>query len=74
MDPESAQRRTTPMLKRADEAGFAARSAGVPRDMNPHVGAATLPYVNLADASQRPELARAWWRGWDRADSDLRST
>jgi len=72
MDTDSPQRRVAPMLKRADEAGFAARSAGLPRDMNPHVGAVVLPYVNLPDASQRPELAQAWWRGWDRADADLR--
>lgn len=72
MDLESPQRRFSPVLKRADEAGFAARSAGMPRDMNPHVGAVVLPYVNLQDAAQRPELAQAWWRGWDRADSDLR--
>lgn len=59
------------MLNRAEDAGFAARSSGVPREANPHERSVTLPYLNVRDAEHRLELAEAWRRGWDRANADL---
>jgi hypothetical protein len=71
MPLESMQPRVASGLKRAEEAGFAARSAGRPRDANPHAVAVTLPYVDLSGPEHRTAWAQAWWRGWDRADADL---
>jgi len=57
--------------QRVGQMGFEARTNGVPRHHN--------PYVTTTDLAAKPrsevehELADAWWRGWDRADIELRN-
>ena len=59
------------VLKSTELCGFAARSSGIRRDENPHLGAVSLPLTSVTEHERRSVLAQAWWRGWDRADRDL---
>ena len=59
--------------KRAERAGFLARSSDAHRDQNPYVRSASTPYLDLRTDKIQRELAEAWWRGWDKANAELSS-
>ena len=63
----------THIEKRAERAGFLARSTDVERDQNPYVRPASTPYLDLRTDEIQRGLAAAWWRGWDKANAELSS-
>ena len=65
MRPDARQR----LLQACEKAGADARLHSFARDDNPY--AANAPRAaSLLVASDRLQLAEAWWRGWDRAHAD----
>lgn len=52
--------------------GRIARARGTPRADNPYVKAPEGPVDDQVEWG-RPHLKMAWWRGWDEAESELRS-
>lgn len=70
MDIERRGAGTSPLQRRAEEAGFVACTNGRARDENPYLSEAS--HTDAQSAGLERLLSDAWWRGWDRASRDLK--
>ena len=61
------------LVQTCEKAGADARLHGFRRAENPYALSAARS-VSLLAAADRLRLAEAWWRGWDRADTDAQES